>query len=474
MDRINTWEVHPTYWAYQGEPILLLGAFNHGHNPFIDGSTLDTIDIDPIETIITQIDEMVEAGGNVLRCVLDLGGGTSVGIEAYQKNADGHFDLKQPKGEYWDRLSTFISEAERKGVIVELEIWDRFDWQSKNWEYSPFNPKNNINYNLEDTNLKESYERREIYKNHPMALGVPKHPSYESADSLQKRGYDVVREFQEIFVKKIYELTKDNGNVIYNMNNETSENPAWGEYWINFLNGLDQADELVCTNMQDGLYIVEKSDELKHQLNHPELYDYLDISQINSRLRDEEQWHAVSYIAEQASARNMLLHMTKVYGNDDRKPAPWASWRPGDTDNAIEEWWRNLIAGVAGIRFHRPESGIGLNAQAKACIQATRKVESKIKFWKVKPALELLSDRDFDEAYLAADPGKQYIIYFTQQGAGSIKLDLSPYSKTDFSVFWVNIDTGKWGPEAVIKGGSEVPVNRPDGEAHWVAAVVLN
>lgn len=470
--RIQPSEEHPTYWAYQGVPTLLLGAFNHGHNPFIDGSTTDTVEVDPLEVIIAQIDEMVEVGGNVLRCVLDPGGGTSLGIPAYRKTESGQFDLNTPEGPYWDRLAAFISAAEERGVVVELEIWDRFDWQSENWEYSPFNPKNNINYTFENSVLKESYERREIYRNHPMALGVPNHPTYESADSLEKKKYDTVRKYQEIFVSKVYEITKDHGNVLYNMNNETSENPAWGEYWINYLKDLDKAGKIVCTNMQDGIFMVEESAELKHQLQHPEIYDYLDISQINSRLRDEDHWHAANYIAEQASAQNMLLYMTKVYGSDDRKPTPWASWRPGDTDNAIEEWWRNLIAGVAGVRFHRPDSGIGLNNQAKACIQATRKVESKIKFWEVQPAIELLSDRDFDEAYLAANPGKAYILYFTQQGGGAVQLDLKAYPNQPFNLHWVNIDTGEWGPEGTIKGGTAFEIKRPDGTAHWVAAIL--
>ena len=35
-DPIKPGAEHPTYWSYKNDPILLLGAFNHGHNPFID------------------------------------------------------------------------------------------------------------------------------------------------------------------------------------------------------------------------------------------------------------------------------------------------------------------------------------------------------------------------------------------------------------------------------------------------------
>ena len=27
------------YWSYDGKPVLLLGGWNHGHNPFIDHDT---------------------------------------------------------------------------------------------------------------------------------------------------------------------------------------------------------------------------------------------------------------------------------------------------------------------------------------------------------------------------------------------------------------------------------------------------
>ena len=470
---IQPWSENPHYWEYKGNPVLLLGAFDHGHNPFIDGSTRDTVSVDDIDVIVNQIAEMVDAGGNVLRCVLDPGAGARLGIHSFKKDNTGTFDLNMPQGEYWQRLSTFITEAEKRDVIVELEIWDRFDWFGKNWQACPFNPKNNINYTYENTNLKPSYERGEIYLNHPMAIGVPHHPNYDSVSVDIKEKYDRVREFQEIFVSQVYRVTKSHGNVLYNMNNETSEHPAWGEYWIKHLKQRADEDDIkiICTNMQDGIFDLEESEELQRQFNHPELYDYLDISQINSRLRDEAHWHAVEWIATRAHQKDFLLYMTKLYGSDAREPDPWASWKPGDTDNAIEEWWRNLIAGVAGVRFHRPTSGIGLSDKAKACIRATRKIESKIKFWDVKPRQDLLTDRDEDEAYLAADPGKHYILYFTHKGAGSIGLNLERFDKK-FDIHWLNIDTGNWNDSATINGGGIVTLSRPDDTAHWAAALV--
>lgn len=473
---IKPWSENPQYWEYKSKPILLSGGFNHGHNPFIDGSTLDTVNVDDLGLIIAQIDEMVEAGGNVLRCVLDPGSAVVKGFDSYKKDPSGKFNLNYPEGEYWTRLSTFITEAEKREVIVELEIWDRFDWQGKNWELSPFNPLNNINYTVNNTNLTDTYELRQVYRNHTMALGVPNHPAYDSTSAERKEKFDVVRKYQEIFVSKVYDVAKTHDNVLFNISNETAEHPAWGEYWIEYLKGLAAKDnkKIICTNMQDGIFHLDESAELKHQIENPEIYDYLDISQINSRLRDEEHWHAVDWIVNRAHQKSILFNMIKIYGSDDVDFGPWNSWKPGDSDNAIEEWWRNLIAGVAGVRFHRPTAGIGLSEKAKACMAATRKVESKVKFWDVKPEMNLLSDRDFDEAYLAASPGEKYILYFTHQGAGSVGLDLKEYKGDTFIINWINIDTGKWGPETSVNGGSVQKIDRPDNSAHWVATIVKN
>jgi hypothetical protein len=104
-------------------------------------------------------------------------------------------------------------------------------------------------------------------------------------------------------------------------------------------------------------------------------------------------------------------------------------------------------------------------------MSATRKVESKVKFWDVEPRLDLLTKRQSDEAYLAADPGKAYILYFTKNGGGSVGLKLDNYPNTTFKLHWVNVGTGNWGPNTTLSGGSTVIINRPDGSTHWVATI---
>jgi hypothetical protein len=436
--------VHGRYWKYDGQRVLLLGGWNHGHNPFIDHDTdndKDNQGVSSAAEIKNAMDESVAAGGNYLRCVLDPG--MAAGIQGFDfcANSGGQYDLNKMSGPFWARLELFIAEAKKRNIIVQIEVWDRFDlidgsWGS--WPVSPWNPKNNINYTTTSSGLATSYRS---FSDHPFIQGVPGHPKYENASVLRKQKYDLVRSFQDKFIDRLISITLDYNNVLYCMNNETHEDPAWGQYWMNFIESKASARDksVSTTDMFDDVYRAESSRGLTYQLSNRGRYDYVDISQTNSRHADEAHWKS--------------------------------RFKPGDTDNAIEEWWRNLIAGVAGVRFHRPSSGIGLSDTAKNCISATRKVETKIKFWHVEPRLDLLTNRWSDEAYLAADPGKAYILYFTKNGSGSVALKLDSYPNATFELRWINIGTGKWGSTTNISGGSTVTIDRPDGSSHWVAII---
>ncbi|MHC4170810.1 MAG: hypothetical protein ACYSWQ_28065, partial [Planctomycetota bacterium] len=390
--------------------------------------------------------------------------------------SDDKYDLNEMTGPFWERIEMFISEAKKRDIIVQIEVWDRFDlidgsWGS--WPVSPWNPKNNDNYTPASSGLAASYKS---YKTHPFLQGVPGHPVYEKAPGPRKKKYDLVRSFQDKFIDKLFSITLRYDNVLYCMNNETHEDPAWGQYWMKFIKRKAKARgrNVSTTDMFDDVFKAENSRALSSQLKDWDHYDYVDASQVNSRHRDEAHWKSVKWIADAAKRIDppRLLHMTKIYGNDlalDGKP--WTRFKPGDSDNGIEEWWRNLIAGVAGVRFHRPTSGIGLYPEARNCIAATRKVESVVKLWDVEPRLDLLTKRESDEAYLAAYPGKAYILYFTKNGGGSVGLKLDGYPGAKFELRWVNVGTGKWGPTRTISGGSTVTVDRPNGSSHWVATI---
>jgi len=468
------------YWSYDGKPVLLLGGWNHGHNPFIDHDTdndKNNQGVSTPEQIEQALNELAAAGGNLLRCVLDPG--MAAGIQGFDFCAKSgkQYDLNTMTGPFWTRIETFIAKAEKRNIIVQIELWDRFDWIDGawgSWPVSPWNPKNNVNYTTQSSGLAASYGS---FTRHPFLHGVPGHPEYKKAPAARRKKYDLVRSYQDKFVDKLLSVTLRHRNVLYCMNNETHADPAWGRYWMQFIErkARAQGKHVSTTDMFDDVFRAKDSRGLTHQLAHRDAYDYVDASQANSRHAGESHWNAVKWIAEAARKTEppYLLHMTKIYGNDlALEGKPWSRFKPGDSDNAIEEWWRNLLAGVAGVRFHRPTAGLGLCTESENCMRATRKVESKVKFWDVEPRLDLLTDRQPDEAYAAADPGRAYILYFTKNGTGSVGLKLNKYRGKTFELHWVNVATGNWGPTASIRGGKTVTINRPDDSAHWVATLV--
>jgi hypothetical protein len=264
--------------------------------------------------------------------------------------------------------------------------------------------------------------------------------------------------------------------VLYSANNEVRfQEPAWGEYWIRYIRQAAEkhGKRVLCTDMFWDLIDLPGPCDFDYLMAHYDFYDYFDISQSSLHRKQpsdtereigEKHWIKVSYAVEEAGSVGRLTHMNKIYGSDlieDR-------WQ-GEDNNAIEDFWRSMLAGAAGVRFHRPPYGLGLSEKAKNSMKAVRFIEDEIKFWEVEPNQELISDRDLDEAYLAADPGDKYILFFTD--GGSVDLDLKAFKGRIYNVRWFDIDSGTAtnGVEK-ITGGSLISLHAPD-QGHWVAVI---
>ena len=81
--------------------------------------------------------------------------------------------------------------------------------------------------------------------------------------------------------------------------------------------------------------------------------------------------------------------------------------------------------------------------------------------------MELLVDRSPNEAYLAAEPGEKYALYFTN--SGNVGLDLTK-AKGTFTLKWISITEGKWYREEKIQGGAVATIAAPF-KGGWVAAL---
>jgi len=143
------------------------------------------------------------------------------------------------------------------------------------------------------------------------------------------------------------------------------------------------------------------------------------------------------------------------------------------TDLGTSQFWRNLMAGCASVRFHRPILGPGLNSLAQANIKSARMLDEAINIFAIgmEPRDDLLTDRESNEAHLLAEPGIQYALYFRKDfGDGQVTLNMSD-AAGQWKLRWLNIMQSSWVSESIFQGGMQVQIVKPDA-GHWAAVIV--
>jgi hypothetical protein len=438
-DRIRPYEQNSFYWQYKGQPVLLLG-----------GSKDDNLF--QIPDLREHLEAMQAAGGNYIRNTMSDRPDKGFEVYAFQQLSDGKYDLTQWNDEYWKRFENMLKWTRELDIIVQIEVWDRFDFSdsggNERWKKHPFNPANNVNYSYEQSGFKPTYPDHPGQNRQPFFFTTP----------LQRNNV-VVLPYQQRFVDKMLSYTLPHHHVLYCMDNETSGEEEWAVYWSTYIRDkAEAAGKQVClTEMWDDWDL--KADRHGRTLNHPERYEFADVSQ-NNQKKGQEHWDNFQWVRKHVADHPRPLNTVKTYGAD--------GGRFGDSQDGVCRWWRHVIGGAASARFHRPDSGLGLSEPAVASLKAARKLETLMRLWDVRPANELLSEREDDEAYLATNPGVSYALFFTR--GGSVTLDLQQQTGS-FTVRWIEIQTGEWGPQTNVNGGSHLAIAAPSN-GPWVAALV--
>lgn len=439
---LRPWKQNAWYWSYRGKPVLLLG-----------GSDDDNLFQWPKEKLIPQLDRLAAAGGNVIRNTMSDRNDKGFEVYPFKRLKNGKYDLNAWNDKYWTRFERMLRETARRGIFVQIEIWDRFDYtdnrRSNRWQAHPYNPRNNVNYGYKESGFAARYP------DHP---GANKQPFFFTTP--RQRNNKVVLRYQQKFVSKLLDVAFQFDHVLYCVDNETNGEEEWSRYWATFVKQRAAARRkpIFITEMWDDWNLAARRH--KRTFDHPELYNYVDVSQ-NNHNKGQKHWDNFLLVRRYLNRQPRPMNTTKTYGASGNKF--------GHTDqDGIERFWRHLLAGAASIRFHRPDSGLGLNNKAVACLRAARRLEALIPLWSVQPANDLLSNRKPNEAYLAAKKGTAYALYFP--AGGEVVLDLSG-AKKPLTINWINIETGKPGPRQRIDGGGKVSIS-PPGKQNWAAAIV--
>lgn len=442
-NRVRPYEKNPRYWQYKGRPVVLLG-----------GSRKDNLF--QIPNLKEHLDLLHSVGGNVIRNTMSDRPAEGYEIKAFKQLDDGKYDLNQWNDAYWERFETMLKLTAARDIIVQIEVWDRFDHARDMWQSDPFNPKNNINYTHQQSQLAAEYP------DHP---GANKQPFFYTVPELNNN--TVVLPYQQKFVDKMLSYSLQYDNVLYCMDNETKGSPKWAEYWAKYIRAQAAAAgvRVELTEMWDAWDVREKMHWVTY--DQPELYSFVDISQ-NSQTPGQKNWDNAQWVWQRLATEPRPINSTKIYG------ASTGSWLDrGITEaHAVNTFWRNVIGGFASSRFHRPPSGIALTDRAQTQLRSARLLLKELDIFNCKPdaGLTLLTNRAENEAYLTRVDGRQYAVYFTD--GGQVGLDLRGVNGT-FRGKWLDIERSIWLGDFVAKGGEVIPLQPPKPQ-QWIALLTIS
>lgn len=437
--RIQPWSENAFYWQYHGQPVLLVG-----------GSDDDNLFQWPAERLERQLDLLARTGGNYIRNTMSDRRDKGFEVYAFRKLSDGRYDLNEWNPEYWKRFHRLLQWTSQRNIIVQIEVWDRFDYSDHGgrdrWQQHPYNPKNNVNYSYEESGFARRYTKHPGTNRQPFFFTTPR-----------QRNNTVVLKYQQRFVEKMLSIALPFDNVLYCIDNETSGEEKWARYWAQFIRRrAKKAGTRVCiTEMWDD-WNVTGGRHLR-TYDHPELYDFVDISQNNHNKRDRH-WNNALMVRRHLLTQPRPINTVKTYGADGNKF--------GHNDNdAVERVWRHLLAGCAAVRFHRPPAGLGLNPKAQATIRAVRQVEQLVRFWSLRPAPDRLLDRRGNEAFAASRPGEAHVVYFPAQGDVRLKSEPGKWELT-----WIEVAGGARKDATIVRSDGALRLGTPS-DGHWVAVL---
>jgi len=433
--RIDIYEANPAYWQYEGKPVVLIG-----------GSKDDSLF--QIPDLKAHLDLLKSVGGNYVRNTMSSRNDKGFEVQAFKKLANGKYDLDQWNDEYWRRFESLLTLAEQRDIIVQVEVWATFDYYRDNWAVHPLNPKNNVNYTAEETGLPLEVKSHPTRTENNFFWSVP-----------AERNRKTVLKYQRRFVDKVLSHSLKHGNVLYCMDNETSVTSEWGKYWSQYIRSKAKAAgvKVHTTEMWDPWDLAHKMHSAT--FDHPETYSFVDISQ-NNHQKGQAHWDNAQKQRARIAKHVRPLNNTKIYGAD--------TGRFGNGRDAMERFWRNIFGGLASARFHRPDSGLGLGDKAQANLKSMRMLTDKMNVFTCAPHNDLLSQRESNEAYCLAHPGKEYAVYFTN--GGEVTLDTSALRKPA-TVRWLDIMKSKWHKPRRADGGSKLQLKCP-AKGYW--AVLVN
>ena len=477
---IKPYSKNPSYWEYHGKPILLIG-----------GSDRDNIFqwADDGTKLIDHLNLLRRCGGNYIRCTMSSRAYTPEGYRwdllPYPfDRINGKYDLLQWNEEYWNRFRTFLRETKKRGIFVQLEIWDRWNECGDSrkarfgWYDSPWNPNNNSTYDWTDSPL----------------LKPGKTDFYNAFHYAAVTNDPVLLPLQQRFVEKVVDEVIDNGNdhILFQVDNESGigdetlePDPYWARFVRRYTKSNGVSDIFICSSRRFHWPSPYKATTFQDWDN-PEVrvpllnaaFNFSDISQNNGASGQRQYDNILWYRSRVLSHSARPINNVKCYYFNWPIGSSFGKDRTSPTDaEAGAKFWRAVFAGSASIRFHRHtptrpaglREGFGLAFEGQRHLRSMREFANAVHIFSMNPHNDLLSQRVTNEAYCLAEPGKQYAVFFTGDGDDCVEIELID-SVCSLELRWLDIATSSWSQRATISRRRSYILRAPNS-GHWIAVL---
>jgi hypothetical protein len=320
--------------------------------------------------------------------------------QAGYANGGNKFDLTNWDPAYFRRLTDFVAEAGRRGVVVELVLFCPF-YEDSMWDLSPMNARNNVN-GIGDVPRTEVYTLK-----HKDLLAV-----------------------QEAMVRRIAEALKDFDNLYYEVCNEPYFGGVTEEWQNRIIEVIVDAEagfehkHLIAQN------IANKTKKIENPNPHVSIFNF--------------------HYAKPPTAVAENYHLNRVIGNDETGFAGDDRVKPYRL-----EGWDFIIAGGAvysnldySFAVGHEDGSAPINApggggpELQRQLQILKEFIHRFNFVRMEPQDSVVKSTlpKGLTVRVLAEVGQDYSIYVNGNGLTELALDLPA---GQYGAEWVNTKTGE-------------------------------
>lgn len=447
---------NPRYFQWRGQTTVLLTSGEHYGmvlNPDLDYIRyLDTLARDGLNYTRVFTGSYVEAPGafgiarNNLAPRPDrfLAPWARSDVPGYPGGGN-KFDLDHFNPEYFARLTNFVAEAAKRGIVVEVTLFSSIYGEAQ-WNINPFHPNNNIN-----------------------ALDVQ---DFRSVHTLEN---GPILKYQQAMVRAIVRALNAAGNVIFEIQNEPwSDNHTIGEIINPYL--LDKTTFPNAVQITTPRSIAWQSrvaswirDEEKNLPNRHLIAQNIANFRLSVRTED---------LAEYAHILNFhYAHPEAVLWNKQSGPigCDETGFQGRDDARYRSDAWKFLLAGGAlynnlDYSFSpghddgtdtEPNGQGGGSPTLRRQLGILRNFLTQLDLVRMKPDCRALGSTPGVSAIGLSEPGRQYAFFF--QGRGPIVSALHNLPEGRYRVQWVDPVKGPIGePTSHQHLGPVFPLMSPE------------